>query len=528
MKFRETLVILIFLIALTGLAEDTLFFPDTLPKPPLNPTLDITQKSIDYSGVNIAWAGSFYPRVIFFESESSELDPSYRRILRYFADCLVQNPDVHCEIRGYYSPSIDNIDSPAVGRELATKRAMAVREVLLLRHPQMGLKVSATLDGYDYAQAYFDSAGQYDSRVELIPTVSDWSPRVVVSSAELPYWRRGFRNIAENDGKKLAEILTRNPDLNLLFASGLLDVPAVEAYNRIETVVAKFRKEMNWKDDSRLVAVHGGNAKKGEMIIDLQLGFCGPQPNNRGLLWVQPEDYRAPKINIALGADIPSETRAYRIISRFGGRQFPVARGNGEYPGRLEIDPLDTNFILLPGDIDFSMMLWRNSLNVEQSPWRTLKINKSAGYYELGIIPMINFAIDKVEPFGHWETAMEPVVRRIDFLSKAGGELRLSIVGHAADFEHGTDTLAIARAQFLWKRLSDRLIVLFGAKDLEDLGKRFAKTNVTVELSQELHAFRSGRYGNLPCNTGPLADLPKEHLGPWVPFATVKLEYRDE
>ncbi|HDR91075.1 MAG TPA: hypothetical protein ENN75_02380, partial [candidate division Zixibacteria bacterium] len=301
MRFKTFLILLtVMMIAGGSMAQDSLGVEDTMPKPPLNPILELKSESVEYSGLHLSWGGAFYPDIVFFSPGSYAVEPAYKPILRHYADFLVQNPDVVSDIRGYYSPLTDEIDSPTIGRELATKRAMAVREILLLRQPQLGMKVSATPLGYDYSSPFLDSAGQFDPRVEIVSAVNGWSPRVVVSSPNLPYWRRGFRNIAENEGKKLAEILTRNPDLNLVFASGLLDASAEEAYNRIETVVSKFRKEMGWKDESRLVAIHGGNAKEGEMNIDLTLSICGPQPLDRSLLWIQPEDYPVSKINLEL------------------------------------------------------------------------------------------------------------------------------------------------------------------------------------------------------------------------------------
>ncbi len=524
-EFRLILFLAVFVIPFLS-AEDTTFFADTLPPPPLNPTIELMTESIEFSGLNIGWSGTFFPNVVFFERGSHELDPAYKPILDYFADCLVQNPDVNCEIRGYYSPIIDDIDSPTVGKDLAYMRAMEIREVMVLRHSQLGLRLTSSLQGYDYSASYLDSAGQFDPRVELAPVISGWTQRVIVSSPNLPYWRRGFRNIAEKEGEKLAEILSRNPDLNLVFASGLLDVPAVEAYDRIETVVDKFLKEMDWEDDSRIVAVYGGFSKDDEMVIDLRLSFYGSQPQKRNILWLQPENYSAPDIGIDLGSDTLSEVYAYRVTTRTNGYQMPMVRGFGDHPGRLEIDPLDSSYILLPGEIDFSLLLWHDIFDVEQSKWQTLDIKRSGEYYEMADVPLINFIIDKTAPACYWESSLEPVARRIHYLAESKGELRLSVIGHVADFETGIDTLAISRAQYLWKRLSDRLIVLFGAKDIDNLGKKFTKSNVIVELSQEFHTFQTGQPSALPCDSGPIKALPKDHLAPWVPFATVKWEFR--
>lgn len=521
-------LIFIFVIATvaTVYAQDTLTANDTLPPPPMNPTIELMTESIEYSGINLGWSGTFYPDVIFFEPGSHELNPSYKPILNYFADCLVQNPDVSCQIRGYYSPTIDDIDSPSVGEDLAYMRAMAVREILVLRHSQLGLRVSASLQGFDYSRSFLDSTGRFDPRVEFVPEVEGWTPRVIVSSPNLPYWRRGFRSIAESESDKLVEILSRNPDLNLVFSSGLLEVPAVEAYDRVETVVNKFRKEMEWEDHSRLVAVYGGNSEDGELLIDLKLAFCGPQPWNKSLLWLQPEDYSAPEIDIHLGSDTLSDVFAYRVVKRSNAHQSPVIRGFGDYPGRLEIEAIDSTSILLPGETAFSLLLWRSHFDVEQSEWKTLEIAKSHEYYEMAAIPMINFTIDEVRPAGYWETALEPVARRIQYLTESDGELRLTIIGHAADFENGIDTLAMARAKYLWKRLSDRLIVLLKAKNLDDLGKIFTDSNVIAELSQEFHTFESGQLSTLPVDSGPIKALPKDHIAPWVPFATIKWEFR--
>jgi len=527
MKSKACLIFFCFVLMAGGLAsQDSIGVEDTLPPPPLNPTLELKTTSVEYSSLSLSWGGAFYPDIVFFSPGSDAVENSYKPILRHFADFLVQNPDVICDIRGYYSPLTDDIDSPSVGRELATRRAMAVREVLLLRQPQLGVKVSAIPQGYDFSSSFLDSAGQFDPRVELVSSVNGWSPRVVVSSPNLPYWRRGFRNIAENEGTKIAEFLDRNPDLNMVFASGLLDISAVEAYNRIETVVSKFRKEMDWKDDSRLVAIHGGNAKNGEMIIDLTLSICGPQPLDRSLLWVQPEDFSASKVDITLGSDTSDDIFAYRIISRTEGRQTTVIKGFGDYPGRAEIFPVDSVSLILPGDIEYSMLLWRSSFDTEQSDWKSLQVKRTSNYYEMATVPIINFVIDKTDPAGHWESSLEPVVRRIEYLANSTGELRLSIIGHAGDFESGLDTLGILRAQYLWKRLADRLIVILGAKDMDDLGKKLTKANVLVELSQEIHTLKTGFVTTLPFNAGSIRGLPPEHLTPWVPFATVKWEFQ--
>jgi len=526
MNFKGPIIAVCLAIAVITAHAQEVPVADTLGPQPMNPQLELLTESVTYAGVNIGWAGMFYPNTVFFSSGDDVVQPGYKRILERYADALVQNPDVTCEICGYYSPSIDDIDSPSVGEALAIKRAMAVREILVLRHPQLGLRVNASVLGYDCISSFNKEQGRFDMRVELHPVVSGWSPRIIISSPNLPYWRRGFRNIAEDNGAKITEILNRNPDLNLIFSSGLLEVPAKKAYERIETVVDKFEKEMNWEDESRLVAVHGGLAKPGEMLIDLALNICSPMPLERRLMWLEPDDYIAPQIDLILSADSLAEITAYRVSLRNDSRQNSITRGFDEFPTRLQINTLDTNSLLLPGDMDFSLTLWRGIFEAEQSDWQPLNIDWSDGYYEMAVLPMIPFHLNTVEPAGQWEAALSPVADRIRWLAKQKGEMQILVIGHALYNESDCDSLAISRAQYLWRRLGDRLIVLFGADDMEELGDKLIKLGFSVELQQELHSLESGATSAVPWAAGPIRDLPVEHLEPWAPFATIKWEFR--
>ncbi|RKZ27786.1 hypothetical protein DRQ36_11305 [bacterium] len=499
---------------------------DTLPPTPLAPRISVEPTEIIYKGINIAWAGSFIPTVVFFNPGDDRLDDSYRPVLSQIAERLVQNPDVTCEVRGYYSPVVDDIDSPSVGQNLARRRAMAVRDGLLINQPQLGFRITVAEDGFELTEPFAYEPGNFDPRAKIEPSIPGWRPRVIVSTDRKPYWRRGFRNIAEEWGEFLAEKMSRNPDLCLLFSSGELGVPPDIAAERLETVVAKFEKEMDWKDESRLVSVHKGTAKPGEMIIDLKLSFFAPEPAERRLLWLDPVGYSAPVVRIKPTSDSLAEIHAYRLDHASFGSPVPIGWGPGNPPGLVKIKPLTNKPFLLPGENRFSLVLWRATRESERSEWLSVDIGFDSVYYEMAVIPVIPFIMNTTEPSGFWETALPPITERLIWLADKDGRLDIDVIGHSLDSETDRDSLALNRAVYLWDRLGERLMAHYGIDELTDLGKKLEKLGVSLEIREEVHSVDTGSPSVAPWATKPLLSIPRDHLNAWAPFATVKWEFR--
>ena len=497
---------------------------DSLPAP-LNPAIELSAGEVSLSGTKIAWAGSFIPKTFFFSPGDDRLDTAYFDLVGAFTSRMVQNPDLFCEIRGYYSPEFEEIVSPREGGALAGRRAMAVREAILVKEPQLGQRVRIAAGGYDQTSSFCDSAGRFDPRVELVPTISGWNPRVVISSDRMPYWRRGFRVISDEYGEFLAGMLRRNPDLILYFSSGFLDLPPGEAADRISTVVKRFQKDMDWEDENRLAPVHGALSEPGEMIIDLGLKFCGPEPTAASILWREPALYEAPEPGASLSSDSLAEVYIHRLSFERFGRSLPLLYGRGKPPNYLPIDILAEDRPLLPAEYSFRLALRAEDGRLEISEPAELTVTADSSYYEMGVMPVVPFIPGSCEPGCRWSGALFPVVEGLLRFADMKGRVAVNVVGHAAEFEENSDSLALCRANYLWKRLGERLMVELGEDNLKELGERLNEDGISLEIRTEVHPGDVNTASLLPWAIPPLSKLPPEHAAAWAPMATVKWEY---
>lgn len=500
---------------------------DTIPPPPMSPVLETETEIIDFSGLNIAWAGSFLPKTIFFDPANDVISQGYEGVLSKIAARIVQNPDIYCRIRGYYSHEIDGIASPFEGEELAYRRANAVREVLLLLQPQLDLKIEIASSGYEFTETFAHENSVFDPRVEIVPTISGWNQRVIVATDVKPYWRRGFRIISKKQSDFLRDILLRNPDLDLLFSSGELGVSAKEAISRIEVVPDQFKKDMKWKNGRQFVAVYGGKSKSGEMTIDLWPSFCGPEPLNGNLLWVEPAAASLDPIRFNPSVDSASSPYSFRIDRDMQTSREPVAWGSSTPPKLVKFEPLEDAPLIVPSDCEFSLVTWGRDHRVERSEWIHIDVDFDSAYSEMAVIPVVPFVLNSLEPICHWEGAMSPIVSRIEFLVKKGGKLHIQVTGHSVEVENDADSLSIGRATYLWDRLGYALIAAFDRNNLEDLGSYLSNRNVDIEIGEEVHAVGNAA-SILPWAAGPILDLPPEHLIPWGAVATIKWEYHSD
>ena len=500
---------------------------DTIPPPPMSPAMETETKTVDFTGLYIAWAGNFLPQTIFFNPGDDKLSSNYNGILSEMAARLVQNPDIECSLRGYYSHDIDGIASPIDGEDLAYRRAQAVREALILSESQLELKLETTSSGYELTEPFSSEPSFYDSRVEIVPKISGWNPKVIVATSSQPYWRRGFRIISKQQSDFLRNILSRNPDLDLLFSSGELGVSAKEAAKRIDVVVARFEKDMKWKDNRQFVATYGGISKPHEMTIDLWPSFFGPEPLNGSLLWTEPAEPAIDPIRFEPSTDSASTAYAFRVDRDMQSSRAPVAWDRRKPPKLVKFKPLEDTPLILPSDLEFSLITWGHDRSVERSEWIPIECDFDSNYSEMASVPAVPFVMNSVEPLCHWESALSPIVSRIEYFIKKGGTLHIQITGHAVEVEENADSLSIERANHLWERLSCSLMAAFNRETLDDLGKYLSEKNVGVEVGGEVHTTDSAA-SILPWATGHILDLPPEHAIPWGAMTTVKWEYHSD
>ncbi|MCK5832773.1 hypothetical protein KAH81_03785 [bacterium] len=497
---------------------------DSLEKPPISPYIEPRVKEIDFSGWDIAWVGGYLPNVIFFDPGKAKLDEAYKPLLAELATRMVQNPDIDCVVRGFYSHEFDGIVSPFAGEELASNRAKAVREALLLAEPQLVLSLEIPESGYEFTETYGDVASIYDLRVELIPSVPNWTSRVLVATETMPYWRRGFRIISKSQGGFLDSILARNPDLLLVFSSGELNASAVERAERIDIVVSRFKKDMKKKDARQIIAVDGGNSEPGEMRIDLRPSFFAPEPLNGRYLWCESPSNDVEPIRLDVSVDTSSEVLAYRIDRDLHRSRIPVDWGMRQ-PNKMSMIKLSEGKILvIPPRCDFSMLCWGNGGEVERSEWKSVKIDLGKNYSEMAILPIIPFVFNSVKPCCHWESSFPEVISRIQYLCKQDGELTIRINGHSNEREFNADSLAIARADFLWFRLSSALMAVFDMENLDELAKFFENKSVIIEIESQIHSSENQK-DITPWANGAMLDLSTERLIPYSTIAILKWEF---
>ncbi|HHS50332.1 MAG TPA: hypothetical protein ENN07_04375 [candidate division Zixibacteria bacterium] len=499
---------------------------DTLPRPPISPELKPRESKFDFTGYNIAWAGGYIPNVAFFEPADHKLDDAYLPVIEELAWRMVQNPDLRCHIRGYYSHEFDGIVSPTEGEALAYRRAEALREALVLGHPQLALRAGVATTGYNATRVFGALPSVYDLRAEIVPWLMDWNERVIVATDAQPYWRRGFRQISETWADFLVETLERNPDLILLFSSGELGVSPKEAASRIDGVVSRFQRDMKRRDGRRMAAVHKGMSKSGEMLIDIVPSIFAPEPLNGKLMWFEAPGDVEP-IRLELSFDTASTAHSFRIDRDMHGSRTAVDWGMRRPTALSIVRPREGKPLVVPPSCEFSLAMWGDNSLVERSSWRTVDIAFGPEYTEMAVAPIIPFEYGGIEPRIHWESALPPVVSRLELLTKRAGALNIRITGHANEREDNADSLAELRAEYLWTRLSDALMALFNRDTLEDLGKYLSGRGVAVEIDWEVHRGDTSK-DIMPWAIGAIAELPPEHLVPLSAVATIKWEFRCE
>ena len=514
--------IFFFALILTSFAQT-----DSLPIPEIEFSTDPPE--IVLSNMSVSWVGNYIPTIIFFEPGSDLFDDGYRAMLGELAARLAQNPDIECEVRGFYSPKYDKINSPVLGEDIAYRRASEVREALLLSQSQLSLKASVATKGFELTQPYLLTGSEFDARVEILIKIPGWSPRMVVSSEELPYWRRGFRNLADEQSAFIKNILERNPDLVLLFSAGILDVNPVEAHKRIAVVSDYFSKKMEWDDPSRFCAVSGGNAKPGEMTIDLVPLFIAPEPLCARIFKIEPAETSIPTVILRTNADEVDNSFLYRINFKGLGANAPIKWGIGESPARFVWQPLADSGLSVFGSGDVEIMLYMHGGKNLVSKTAPIKISLLPPFSENASIPIIPFKTNSIIPTQLWEPAIIPVVEKILWLIEQKGNLKIKIVGHALETEsdsiHSAGDFAQIRAEILKEKIEARLMSKFDKENEEDFSAFLIKKNITVETETQIHCVSDSEACATMWGKNPVGEIPWSHVLAWMSFASIKLEF---
>ena len=185
---------------------------------------------------------------VFFESGSSRLPARFSDRLELFVGRVFENPLLTLRLYGYYSPDVEPVFSISEGRALAVARANAVND--FLRERRFALKSSVVESGYDFGCQPFH--WDENCRVELVPRLVQFNPRVIYASDKRGKWRANADAVIEGAVEDIREILCSNPDVDILLTGYNLDTNAVFSLKMADKIYKKLRKGLGKKLSNRI------------------------------------------------------------------------------------------------------------------------------------------------------------------------------------------------------------------------------------------------------------------------------------
>lgn len=492
------------------------------------PSIYISKNKITVSDIDLYYIGSFIPTVFFFESADDMLDTLYLPFIKKIAERLTENPDLICEVRGYYSREYDKIFSPRIGEDLAYSRSFAVAKTIIDFHPELESRIFATAQGYDIEERYSINSIEFDARVSLVFYIPGWTQKSIIASEELPFWRKGFRKIAEDNGAFLRDILKRNRDIFLVFSSGDLEQQPIDALKRIDVVVEEFRKKIGKIDAERFIAFHRGIPRPGELIVDIVPLFIAPEPWIQNTISFDKEKVSNYEIQISMRFPRELSDKRYRIDYSSFCFHAPIFRGiSATNESTLVWNPFDgTSPLLAPqGFISLGILAENNEIIKSNSV--SIKTEFSPSYSEIDFLPVIPFKFDSVSPSVHFEAPLLYCAGRINWLTGQVGKLKIKCIGYANSSEVLAESLAVSRSGFLHSRLVERLAFLNGKKSNKEITEFLSKKGVEIELIavvlDESNPDTEHPWANITSNSVPI-----KYAKAWAPFATIELKHNEK
>jgi len=106
-----------------------------------------------------------YPPVVYFDYDSDVVSEEGRQVLKYYAEKLLAQPDIHVRLEGH----TDERGSPEYNLALGERRANAVKEVLVLYGVDTArIEVISYGEARPAVQGHDESAWAKNRRVELV------------------------------------------------------------------------------------------------------------------------------------------------------------------------------------------------------------------------------------------------------------------------------------------------------------------------------------------------------------------------
>jgi len=202
---------------------------------------------------------------VFFEPGSSRLPVRFFDRLELFVGRIFENPFLTLRLYGYYSPDVEPVFSISEGRALAVARANAVND--FLREKRFSLKSSVIESGYDFGHQPF--LGDENCRVELVPTLVQFNPRVIYASEKRGKWRANADAVIESALDEIREILCSNPDVDILLTGYNLDTNTVFSLKMVNKIYKKLCKGLGKKLSNRIKVsvIRSGNTRDRKIEI---------------------------------------------------------------------------------------------------------------------------------------------------------------------------------------------------------------------------------------------------------------------
>ncbi|MBN2542804.1 type IX secretion system membrane protein PorP/SprF [bacterium] len=89
--------------------------------------------------------------IIFFDVNSSTVDSRFNRFLDLIGQRLLDNPGVNLFLEGYWNPASEGRKSKQAGKDLALKRAQAIKDKLTESFPVLQERIEIRDTGYDFS-----------------------------------------------------------------------------------------------------------------------------------------------------------------------------------------------------------------------------------------------------------------------------------------------------------------------------------------------------------------------------------------
>ncbi|MBN1754644.1 OmpA family protein [bacterium] len=463
--------------------------------------------------------------VIFFDPDSSAVNPRFRNSLKEIAQRLILNSDVEIYLYGYIDQNTDSQNWEETGLHL--KRAEAVKQILLSYNAPEN-RVFIAHDDYDpttkragksgvfYSERDRIWSSQENRRVELLVKTREDDKFIVekqFSERDTTFDRQLIQEL-NRFAADVLPVLKSNP-ASIILVEGFSEEGenfSKYTFSRVKQAEVQLKKmfgdEVSTDRLNKLIRSEEGVTGKLQLSLIMDGMMYTPVENIMAGKDVEiPEEYRLNKVNISFSATTEIDTYLITIDEVQGKTINTLAMGEGAPPSVINWDWKDQNGnIIDPEKRYYARLYIRDNIgNRYVFKSDTVGIEVSQESQRMESLLMFQFVFDEI----HHESKF--FSGRLDKLTdiiiakamKPNNELKVNIIGHtdqAGTARHNQE-LSTARADNELKNIRLYLINKLGFFNEEQLDE-WLKEHHTVLIARgasfkeplAIERYRNGKY----------------------------------